>query len=74
VLRIRVALYRNHTLVAESGYVTGYATASVQAVANTSCRTGLYQAWVNAAGRPPGAEAQIVDNGSSWGTPTYVRC
>ncbi len=74
VLRARVALYWNHKLVAESGYKTVYGESSVKANAVAPCRTGLYQAWVNASGRPAGAEVQVVDNSSNWGTTQYIRC
>lgn len=74
VLRIRIALYRNHKLVAESGYVTKYGTTWIRATADASCHSGLYQSWDNAAGVPAGGEAQIVNNSSKWGTPTYVKC
>jgi YD repeat-containing protein len=73
-LRARVALYRGHTLVAESGYVYSRGQWSVEAIANAPCVSGLYQAWVNISATPPPGAILVIDNGSSWGTPTYVRC
>jgi RHS repeat-associated protein len=73
-LRIRVALYWNHTYVAESGYVTNHGQYWIKTFANAPCRSGLYQAWYNASGVPPGGEVQVVNNGTGWGTPVGIKC
>jgi RHS repeat-associated protein len=74
VVRIRLALYFNHRLVKESGYVTEYVATSVRAQVDVPCRSGTYQVWSNAGGIPASGEPQIFGNNAAWGTPTSIRC
>jgi RHS repeat-associated protein len=73
-LRIRVSLYWNHKLVSESGYVENHGSVWIKTSTSAPCRSGLYQAWSNAIGVPPGGEIQVVNHGSAWGTPIGIKC